>query len=153
MGLEITELLELPNIYVESYSKTDKGWLLQLRPLSDGMRCPGCGRFIDRVHQAPKVIIRDLAILKRPVHLQIPRRQFHCPDCQRYATEQLEFVDWRRRHTRRFEQDVYERVQHSSLEQIAREEGISPEEVRGIFEHVAAQSKKRLGRSGTHKHR
>ncbi|MBW4698365.1 MAG: transposase family protein [Aphanocapsa lilacina HA4352-LM1] len=81
MGLEITELLELPNIYVESYSKTDKGWLLQLRPLSDGMRCPGCGRFIDRVHQAPKVIIRDLAILKRPVHLQIPRRQFHCQGC------------------------------------------------------------------------
>lgn len=150
MGLEITELLELPNIYVESYSKSDRGWQLQLRPLAEGIRCPGCGRFITRVHQAPPTTIRDLAILKRPVYLRIPRRQFHCPECQRYATEQLDFVDWRRRHTRRYEQDVYERVTHSSLEQIAREEGMSADEVRGIFEHIAGALKKRVSRSRAH---
>jgi transposase len=145
MSLEITELLELANIYVETHVKYNQGWLFKLRPLAEGIACPGCGRFIERVHQAPIVTIRDLSILKKPVWLQIPRRQFHCPDCQRYASEQLEFLDWRRRHTRRYEEDIYERVQHSTLEQVSREEGISADEVRFMFEHVGNKVKKKTG--------
>jgi len=51
-------------------------------------------------------------------------------------------MDWRRRHTRRYEEQIYQRVQQSSMEQIGREEGISYDEIKGIFEHVYSQKKK-----------
>ncbi|BAC89778.1 transposase family protein [Gloeobacter violaceus] len=153
MSIELTQLLDLPNVYVERQSINELGIFFYLQPLAQEILCPGCGQLTDIQHQARPLQVRDLMMRKKPVFLRIPRRQFYCKACQRYCTEKLEFLDWRRRHTRRFEEDVYERVQHSSLEQIAREEGISPEAVRGIFEHVAVESKKRLGRSKAHQHR
>jgi len=75
------------------------------------------------------------------VYLQVPRRQFYCPSCQRYSTEKLEFLDIKRRHTRRYEQNIYARVQQSSMEQIGREEGLSYDEIKGMFAHVHCEKK------------
>lgn len=55
-----------------------------------------------------------------PIYLRVPRRQFYCVQCQRYSTERLEWVDSQRRHTRRYESNIYERVLGSSLEKVAR---------------------------------
>ena len=77
-----------------------------------------------------------MSVFGRFVYLQVPRRQFYCPSCQRYSTEKLEFLDQKRRHTRRYEQNIYARVQQSSMEQIGREEGLSYDEIKGMFAHV-----------------
>jgi transposase len=79
------------------------------------------------------------------VYLQVPRRQFYCPNCQRYSTERLEFLDKKRRHTQRYEQNIYTRVQKSSMEQIGREEGLSYDEIKSIFTHVHSSRKKTVG--------
>jgi transposase len=77
--------------------------------------------------------------------LEVPRRQFYCPSCQRYITERLEFSDKKRRHTQRYEPNIYARVQQSSMSQIGREEGLSYHEIQGIFTHVNFRKKKLLG--------
>ncbi|HEY9295646.1 MAG TPA: helix-turn-helix domain-containing protein [Phormidium sp.] len=79
------------------------------------------------------------------MYLQVPRRQFYCPTCQRYSTEKLEFLDKKRRHTQRYEQNIYARVQKSSLSQIGREEGLSYDEIKSIFTHVHSSQKKTVG--------
>ena len=80
------------------------------------------------------------------MYLQVPRRQFYCPSCQRYITEKLEFIDKKRRHTQRYEQNIiYARVQQSSMEQIGREEGLSYDEIKGIFTQVSSGKKTLLG--------
>ncbi|MEG4250786.1 helix-turn-helix domain-containing protein [Microcoleus sp. Pol10D4] len=75
----------------------------------------------------------------------MPRRQFYCTNCQRYVTEKLEFLDKKRRHTQRYEQNIYARVQQSSMEQIGREERLSYDEVKGIVSHVSSSQKKTVG--------
>jgi transposase len=75
----------------------------------------------------------------------VPRRQFYCPTCQRYSTEKLEFLDKKRRHTQRYEQNIYARVQKSSISQIGREEGLSYDEIKSIFTHVHYSQKKTVG--------
>ena len=45
-------------------------------------------------------------------------------------------MDVKRRQTQRYEQNIYERVKQSSMEQIVREEGLSYDEIKGIFEQV-----------------
>ncbi|WP_445300008.1 MULTISPECIES: transposase family protein [unclassified Microcoleus] len=42
-------------------------------------------------------------------------------------------MDKKRRHTQRYEQNIDARVQQSSISQIRREEGLSYDEVKGIF--------------------
>ena len=79
------------------------------------------------------------------MYLEVPRRQFYCPSCQRYITENLEFIDKKRRHTQRYEQNIYARVQQSSMSQIGREEKLSYHEIKGIFTHVNSRKKKLLG--------
>lgn len=78
-----------------------------------------------------------------PIYLRVPRRQFYCVQCQRYSTERLEWVDSQRRHTRRYESNIYERVLGSSLEKVAREENLSFDEIEGIFNHVSKQHVKK----------
>ena len=82
-----------------------------------------------------------MSVFGRSVYLKVPRRQFYCPSCQRYSTEKLEFLDQKRRHTQRYEQNIYARVQQSSMEQIGREEGLSYDEIRGMFTHVHSGKK------------
>ena len=54
-------------------------------------------------------------------------------------------MDVKRRHTQRYEQDIYERVKQSSMEQIGREEGLSYDEIKRIFEQVNTIKKNRIG--------
>ncbi|MEG4634868.1 ISL3 family transposase, partial [Microcoleus sp. AR_TQ3_B6] len=78
----------------------------------------------------------------RPVYLKVPRRQFYCPNCQRYPTEEIDFLDLKRRHTQRYEENIYERGKQSNREQIGREEQMSYDEIKGIFEQVIKLKKK-----------
>jgi len=45
----------------------------------------------------------------------------------------------------RYEENIYARVQQSSMEQIGREEGLSYDEIKGIFTHVNSCKKKAFG--------
>src|SRR6476469_3483873 len=56
-------------------------------------------------------------------------------------SEGIDFLDVKRRHTQRYEQNIYERVKQSSMEQIGREEGLSYDEIKGIFEQVIKRKK------------
>lgn len=89
--------------------------------------------------------MRDLPTFGQPVYLKIPRRNFYCRHCQKYVTERLDFLNWRRQYTRRYEENIYQRVLHNNLEQISREEGLTPEQIEGIFNLVSSYVKKKTG--------
>ncbi|WP_445251302.1 MULTISPECIES: transposase family protein [unclassified Microcoleus] len=62
------------------------------------------------MHQNRPILVRDLSVFGRPVYLKIPLRQFDCPICQSYPTEIIDFLDVKRWHTQRYEQNIYEGV-------------------------------------------
>lgn len=152
MSFHLDFLLDLPGVRVETCREIEGAISLNLGILSEGMNCPHCQNYTEGLHQNRPVLVRDLPTFGRAVYLRVPRRQFYCPPCQRYSTERLEFCDWKRRHTQRYEVNVYERVQQSSMEQIGREEGLSYDEIKSIFDHVYQQRKKHLGTQQTAVH-
>lgn len=77
------------------------------------------------------------------IYLRVPRRQFYCVQCQRYSTERLIWIDWQRRHTERYEANIFERIKGSTIEKVAQEEGLSFDEIEGIFNHVSSQCLKK----------
>jgi transposase len=145
MSFHLEYLLDLPGIRVETCQEVEGVISLNLGILATGMSCPHCQNYTEEMHQNRPVLIRDLPTFGRRVYLRVPRRQFYCLSCQRYSTERLEFCDGKRRHTQRYEANIYERIQQSSMEQIGREEGLSYDEIKSIFDHVYSQRKKHLG--------
>lgn len=142
MSFDIEYLLDLPGIRVETCTQVEGKVFLGLSIASEGIVCHNCQTYTDKLHQNRPILVRDLSVFGRTVYLKIPRRQFYCPSCQRYPTEKIDFLDFKRRHTQRYEQNIYERVQQSSMEQIGREEGLSYDEVKGIFDWVMKLKKK-----------
>lgn len=139
MSVHLDDLLDLPNVRIEGHTQTEGIITLKLEMISDGIVCPHCGIYTDQLHQNRPVLVRDLSIFGRPTYLYLPRRQFYCSECQKYSTETLEFVDGKRRHTQRYEEDIYQRVQVSNMEQVGREEGLKYDEIKGMFDHVRSK--------------
>jgi transposase len=154
MIFHLDYLLDLPGVKVETCNQIEGQIYLKLSVVASEIICPHCNNYYtEELHQNRPILARYLSVFGRFVYLQLPRRQFYCPSCQRYSTEKLEFLNPKRRHTRRYEQNIYARVQQSSMEQIGREEGLSYDEIKGMFAHVHCEKKKLLGVSQASEYR
>lgn len=110
--------LNLPEVTVVGYTQVEGYIGLHLEILAKEIDCPYCGKSTKELHQARPILVRDLPTFGQPVYLKVPRRNFYCRFCQKYVTERLNFLKWRRLYTRRYEESIYQRVFHNSLEQI-----------------------------------
>ena len=153
MDFHLDTLLNLPNLTVESCAQEGQQAFLRLCFVNEAAPCPHCQQSSDTLNQNRPILIRDLPISGQTIHLQVPRRQFYCRNCQRYFTERLAFIDWERRYTQRYESAIYERVKSTTIEQVSREEDLSWDQVKGIFDHKFSQEKKRLGKRQASEHR
>jgi transposase len=145
MSFHLDYLLDLPGVKVETCTQIEGEIYFKLSALAPEIVCPHCNNYTEELHQNRPILVRDLSAFGRFVYLQVPRRQFYCRSCQRYITEKLEFIDKKRRHTQRYEKNIYARVQQSSMSQIGREEGLSYDEIKGIFTQVNSSQKKTVG--------
>jgi transposase len=103
MWINFDQLLDLPNVTVVNYQKIDETVFLKLNLLNETIECPNCHQILDRINQTEYNLVRDLSILGNKVYLEVPRRQFHCQNCQKYISERLSFMRWRQHHTIRYE--------------------------------------------------
>jgi transposase len=141
MDFHLDRLLDLPNTTVETCTYKGQDIYLKLRFFSEGSHCPDCGNFSDAPHQNRPILVRDLSIFGKHSHLHVPRRQYYCLPCQSHFTEVLSWIGDRRRYTQRYENYIYRRVQHSSIEEVSREEGLSWDQVSGIVKRQYALKK------------
>jgi transposase len=135
----ISQLLNLQGATVQGCSEVEGFICIHLEITASGASCPHCGKYSEELHQDRPVLIRDLPTFGQKVLLKVPRRQFYCHSCQGYFTEQLEFLNPHRHHTKRYEENIYHRICSSTIEQISRDENLSTDEIQGIFDYVWSQ--------------
>ncbi|NJK73402.1 MAG: ISL3 family transposase [Oscillatoriales cyanobacterium RU_3_3] len=136
MESPMTGLINLPSISVVSSFSVEDAICFELKILASSMACPHCGQSTKELHQIRPILVRDLPVFGQPAYLKIPRRNFYCRHCQKYVTERLEFLDWRRPYTKRYEANIYQRVLQQNVAQVSREEGLTWAQVEGIFKSV-----------------
>ena len=129
MSSTLDSLLNLPGVTIEGLVQVEGYVCLQVKILALGINCPHCQNHTQELHQSSSILVRDLPTFGSPVYLKVSRRKFYCRKCQRYSTEKLEFIDWRRSYTQRYESNIYARVQTSSIQQISRESDLTSEEI------------------------
>lgn len=147
MDFNLDKLLNFPNATVDSCSIIDEVSYFQIRWLNEKIECPICGEKTTKLHQEHKSLIRDLSVFGREVYLKITHRRFYCHSCQHYVSEQLDFIDWRRHQTRRYQEYIYERVKVTNVLQVSREENLTENQVQSIFDLLGIPlSKKKWAR-------
>ncbi|NMG10342.1 transposase family protein [Brasilonema sp. UFV-L1] len=136
MNPRLTNLLNLPGVAVESYESFQDSVSFQLKVLAKGMCCPHCRNYTEELHQIRPIVVRDLPVSGKEVYLKLPRRQFYCRVCQRYVTERLQFIDWRRKYTQRYEENIYSQINHFNIDQVSQQQHLRVEQVKNIFNHI-----------------
>ncbi len=120
----LTQLLDLSGIKVISHHQyKNVGIILQIESINNESICPRCGKKSHHLHQNHKSIIKDLPIGEQQVFLEINKRQFKCQKCQKPFTEDLYFVETRRKYTKRLSNKVIKEVLDSDIHSVA-EKGI-----------------------------
>jgi len=138
----LENLLNLPKVSIRNVIQEGKQAFLILSCQEEEVKCNYCGSLTDELHQTNNVLVRDLSISGQMAYLKVPRRKFYCKNCQRFFTENLEFMEARRKYTVRYEEYIYGRVNVSSVEQVSREESLSWDQVNGIYQRQCEVKKK-----------
>ncbi|MDB9309975.1 transposase family protein [Aphanizomenon sp. CS-733/32] len=141
MNQNLTKLINLPGVQVESWHDSDHSLNFNLSILVSGIYCCYCHNYTTELHQVRPILVRDLPAFGKQVYLNLPRRQFYCRFCQRYITEQLEFINWRRKYTQRYEEMICFLANNSTIEQVSEQENLSIEQVKNIVNHLTHHRK------------
>ncbi|NER38310.1 MAG: transposase [Oscillatoria sp. SIO1A7] len=141
MDFHLAHLLSFPNTTVETCQYCDNSVVIKITLLNTGIYCPHCDRFTEDINQDRPILVRDLPAFGKKVYLEVPRRQFFCSNCQKFFTENLDYIHAKRRHTIRYEQYVYERVIASNIG-LGREESLKYDEIKAMFDARAKNEKK-----------
>ena len=144
MDFHLDNLLNLPNVIVDSYANTLDAIVVRLQLINAGINCPSCNEYICQVHQNRPVLVRDLSVFGQVVYLKVPRRQFYCSSCKISPTEPLLWVNKKQRQTNRYQEYIYEKVKELTVKQVSENEKMSEDAIQDIF-HKVAQSKKKTG--------
>ena len=125
----LTKLLNLPGVIVEDSKEAEGILILSIKVEKKTAVCPRCGKISHRLHQNKKHLMKDLPIGNREVILCVNRRRFKCEYCQKPFSETLNFVGNKKRFTDRYAQIITEQVIHGYVNNVAKTNKLTEEEV------------------------
>jgi transposase len=133
----LTELLNLPEVVVESSVQEGGTLILSVTKKTKSAVCPQCGKQSHHLHQNQKYLIKDLPMGDKEVLLNINRRRFKCKKCRKTFNEELEFVGVRRKYTHRYAENIVKQLINSDISNVAKNNRLSDEEVYSMLEDIA----------------
>jgi transposase len=136
----LTHLLNIDGVVVEDYRDFGGELVLEVATTQDWAICPRCDQKSDNVHQNHFRLARDLSISNRAVLLKFNRRQFKCHTCKKPFSERFDFMGERRRYTDRFAQTIVQQVIHSDTHNVARNHGLTDDEVWSMVEYISKKN-------------
>lgn len=132
-----TQLLKLDGITVEDYYDLGEELVLTVEAETNSAICPRCGQTSKNIHENHFHLARDLNFGERKVLLKYNRRQFKCYECKKPFSEKLDLIGERRRSTDRFAEMIVKQVMHSDTHNVAKNHGITDDEVWSIVEYMS----------------
>lgn len=101
-------LLSLPDLVVDRVESSASRITLHCHTTTSQQSCPHCLRPTSHLNQYTRRQVRDLDMSGRQVWLEVRVRQFFCPDCERYFSEELGFADSGKSFTHRQAKWIFE---------------------------------------------
>lgn len=134
----LTQILNIEGVKVISHSQYKGiGIILQIESLTNDCVCPRCGMKSHKLHQNHRYIIKDLPLGEQQVFLEINKRQFKCDKCKKPFSEELDFVDSRRKYTKRLANQTIKEVLDSDIQSISQKGNLTTEEIERILKDAS----------------
>jgi transposase len=133
----MTNILNLPGVIVENEIQTAETLIFTVKLSKKTAICPRCGKTSHRLHQNQGHLVRDLPICDKEVILKVNRRRFKCINCQKPFSESLDFVDKKKSFTHRYAETITKQVIHSDINNVAKNNKLTGDEVWSMVESVA----------------
>ena len=142
---ELTELLGLSQFEVTTYgierdADQDIVHLYGKIGIEVAM-CPCCHALSETIKEHKARCVRDCDVWGKRTFLHFEIRRFECEECGHRFTEELQEVEWRRRQTKRFEQQVYRACLEMSKNKVSQQFHLNDSTVRGIFKRWAKRQR------------
>jgi transposase len=135
MDNDWTKVLGFPGYRVYQHEIDERGkhvtlWIRRKR--GNGiLRCPGCGRRVQKIHEVVERTVRDLPCFEYTTTVIVELYRLRCPDCG-LKTEQMPQVPSKAPYTKRFEDSVGRACESAAASQVARHMDLPESTVRGI---------------------
>jgi len=147
----LSELLGLPGMRVIRFAieEENKEQYLHLFCEHDNnvAICPRCLQATTQVHEVKERCVRHLDIWGMKTLVHFPQRRFECVVCEQPFTENLEWIEAKRRQTHAFEIHIYECVKRKMpRKQVAVQEGLHEATVLEIFKRQAQRTVRQVER-------
>ena len=136
----MTNILNLPGVIVENEIQTAETLIFTVKLSKKTAICPRCGKNSHRLHQNQGHLVRDLPIGDKEVILKVNRRRFKCINCQKPFSESLDFVDKKKSFTHRYAETITKQVIHSDINNVAKNNKLTEDEVWSMVESVAEKN-------------
>ena len=140
----LSELLDVPGMRVVRFAieQQDEQKYLHLfcEHEHDVAICPRCGKAMAGGYDHKDRSVRHLDIWGMRTVVHFSQRRFDCEVCGKPFTENLAWIDPKRRQTRAYEAYIYQRVQKTPRKHVALQEGLSESTVLDIFKKWAKRA-------------
>ncbi|KYC41357.1 transposase [Scytonema hofmannii PCC 7110] len=133
----MTQLLNLPEVVVKSSLQEGQVLFISVHKKVKSAVCPHCGTRSEHLHQNQKYLVKDLPMGDKEVILDVNRRRFKCKKCRKTFSEKLNFVGTKKTYTHRYAENIVKQVINSNVSSVARNNGLTDEEVNSMIEDVA----------------
>ncbi|MDJ0738042.1 MAG: ISL3 family transposase [Nostocaceae cyanobacterium] len=143
----LTQLLNLPDVVVESSLQEGEILILSVSKKTKSAVCPQCGKKSEHLHQNQRYLVKDLPMGDKEVILNVNRRRFKCKKCRKTFSEQLDFVGKRKGYTHRYAEKIVKQIINSNISHVAKNNGLTDvdapcaasrrEEVNSMLEDIA----------------
>lgn len=136
----MTELLKIEGLKIVNYqSLREDGMVLYVEKIQQSASCIYCGAETRKLHKNNELTIRDLPWGETDIYLKINRRQMRCLKCGQKFTEELEYVQKKRRYTERFTRQIVEEVLNSDIKNVSKRNRISEQEIETMLKDIGAE--------------
>jgi transposase len=151
----LSELLGLPGMRVSRFAVEAEGEEKYLHLFCEHEHevavCPRCMQAATGSHDQEERCVRHLDVWGMKTLVHFAQRRFDCEVCGKPFTENLEWIEPKRRQTSVFELHIYERVKHKTpRKQVALQEGLSEATVLDIFKRQAKRAARQVDAGRVH---
>jgi len=128
--------LDLPEVRIVKTEMGQREIVVSVESTREWAICPRCGGETREFHSYGRQLrLRHLPILGRPLIIEIRPKRFRCPTCDDHPTitQQLDWYDERRPHTKAYDQWLLLALIGSTISDVARKERLSYDLVLGAL--------------------
>lgn len=131
------DLLAIPKLKIDSIEKKESRLNFHCTIQNQVDKCPSCLGKTNLVNQYDTRKVQDLRISGKEVWLYLRIPQFFCPDCNRYFTQKLEWIEPGKSYTKRQSKWIFELCSKQPFTEVAAIVNLSHKTVERLFYDLA----------------